>query len=94
MAQDVDFEDALHELRQRAFQHDQEGDAEEAEGHGPANLKTVRQQDENFCQGKDRQNDQKELIVLTITVALAMPDQGGEQQADNAEQKQLAAKPE
>jgi hypothetical protein len=34
MAQDVDLEDALHELGQGAFQHDQKGHAEQADGHG------------------------------------------------------------
>jgi hypothetical protein len=84
-AQDVDLEGAAHELGQRAFEHDQEGDAEQAEGHAPAEVESDRvEQEQDLGDPEQRQDDQEETVVQSIAVGMAMADQGGEQQGDDA----------
>ena len=85
----MDIEGAAHELSQGAFEHDQEGDAEQAEGHAPAEVEVIGLKEQDLGDPEQRQDDQEEAVVQSIAIGLAVADQGGEQQGDDAGNEQV-----
>ncbi len=93
-AQDIDLERGTHELGQRAFEHDQEGDAEQAEGHAPADIEVIGREEQRLGDPEQRQDDQEQDIVAAVVVLVAVADQRGEQQGDNGEQEEVVGEQE
>ena len=90
----VDLEGGTHELGLRALEHDQEGDAEQAEGHAPADIEVIGREERRLGDPEQRQDDQKENVVAAVVVLVAIADQGGEQQGDDGEQEEIVAQQE
>ncbi len=88
-AQDVDLEGGTHELGQRALEHDQEGDAEEAERHAPAEVEVLGREQQRLGREEQRQDEQEEDVVDAVAVAGAMADQRREQQGDDGRKEQV-----
>jgi hypothetical protein len=87
IAQDVDLENALHELRQGAFQHHQKGHAEQAGGHDDAELEMFGAQ-HRLLGDQESRKDQQEKPVVAIAVLLAVARQRPHQHDDDGREEQ------
>ncbi|MPM85706.1 hypothetical protein SDC9_132787 [bioreactor metagenome] len=86
LAQDLDLEGCLHESRQGAFEHDQEGHAEQRDGHAVASRKVVAVEYQVFGYQEGRQHDHEECVVA-VAVLAAIADQRPHQHGGDAAKK-------
>jgi len=70
-AQNLYLKDALHELRQRAFEHDQEGQPEERERHVAAGGEIAVQQQLLDDDERRQQDDEKDVVAIAVLRPIA-----------------------
>jgi hypothetical protein len=88
VAQDLGLESRLHEAGQCPFEHDQEGQAEEGDGHVVAGGEVAAVEHEVFGDEKAGQHDEEKGVVA-VAVGSAMADQRPQQHVHDAAEKEV-----
>ena len=89
MAQDGCLEYVLHEVGQRALEHDEEGEAEQAERHRLAGLGVRPVEQQELRQREQGQQEQEEYVVAAVAIRFAMAQQGGQQHRHDGDEEEL-----
>jgi hypothetical protein len=88
LAQDSGLESGFHEAGEGAFQHDQEGQAEQADGHGVAGREIVAVEHQVLGDEEGRQHDHEEGVVA-VAVLAAVANQRPQQHGGDGAEKEV-----